>query len=126
MVSSSFGQCELDFTAAYNNGTDFTSIPKTFHALFQQGNAQGITFLASSGDNGAPDCVSEEFANAPGVIDGTNFVPASRIRRATRISRPWAAPTCRRRQRRLRTMSPASSENADFDPRLPACLPSTV
>ncbi len=44
VVSSSFGECELDFTAAYNGGTDFTSILKTFHAVFQQGNAQGITF----------------------------------------------------------------------------------
>ena len=58
VVSSSFGECELDFTAAYNGGTDFTSILKTFHALFQQGNAQGITFLASSGDNGGVPCVS--------------------------------------------------------------------
>jgi len=53
-VSSSFGECEQDFLPAANGGTDFTGILKTFHALFQQGNAQGITFLASSGDNGAP------------------------------------------------------------------------
>ena len=74
VVSSSFGECELDFLPAANGGTDFTSILKTFHSLFQQGNAQGITFLASSGDNGAPDCVSQAFADAPGVIPGTNFV----------------------------------------------------
>ena len=53
VVSSSFGECELDFTPAYNGGTDYTYILKIFHQLFVQGNAQGITFVASSGDNGA-------------------------------------------------------------------------
>jgi subtilase family serine protease len=120
VVSSSFGQCELDFTAAYNNGTDFTSIPKTFHALFQQGNAQGITFLASSGDNGAPDCVSQAFADAPGVINGTDFVlgvenPASDPN-ITAVGgtnlQSAATPTVNDVTR--------VSENADFDPRKPA------
>jgi len=120
VVSSSFGQCELDFTAAYNNGTDFTSIPKTFHALFQQGNAQGITFLASSGDNGAPDCVSQAFADAPGVINGTDFVlgvenPASDPN-ITAVGgtnlQSAATPTVNDVTR--------VSENSDFDPRLPA------
>lgn len=120
VVSSSFGQCELDFTAAYNNGTDFTSIPKTFHALFQQGNAQGITFLASSGDNGAPDCVSQAFADAPGVIPNTNFVlgvenPASDPN-ITAVGgtnlQTQATPTANDVTR--------VGENADFDPRLPA------
>jgi subtilase family serine protease len=120
VVSSSFGQCELDFTAAYNNGMDFTSIPKTFHALFQQGNAQGITFLASSGDNGAPDCVSQAFADAPGVIPGTNFVlgvenPASdpNITAVGGTNLQSAATPTANDVTRV-------SENADFDPRLPA------
>lgn len=120
VVSSSFGQCELDFTAAYNNGTDFTSIPKTFHALFQQGNAQGITFLASSGDNGAPDCVSRAFADAPGVINGTDFVlgvenPASdpNITAVGGTNLQTAATPTANDVTRV-------SENADFDPRLPA------
>jgi subtilase family serine protease len=120
VVSSSFGQCELDFTAAYNNGTDFTSIPKTFHALFQQGNAQGITFLASSGDNGAPDCLSQAFADAPGVIPGTDFVlgvenPASdpNITAVGGTNLQTAATPTVNDVTRV-------SENADFDPRLPA------
>ena len=120
VVSSSFGQCELDFTAAYNGGTDFTSIPKTFHALFQQGNAQGITFLASSGDNGAPDCVSKKFANAPGVIDGTDFVlgvenPASdpNITAVGGTNLQTAATPTVNDVTRV-------SENANFDPRVPA------
>jgi subtilase family serine protease len=120
VVSSSFGQCELDFTAAYNNGTDFTSIPKTFHALFQQGNAQGITFLASSGDNGAPDCVSRAFADAPGVISGTDFVLG--------VENPASDPNITAvGGTNLQTAGTPTvndvtrvSENADFDPRLPA------
>jgi subtilase family serine protease len=119
VVSSSFGECELDFTAAYNNGTDFTSILKTFHALFQQGNAQGITFLASSGDNGAPGCVSQKFADSPVLIDGTNFVLG--------VENPADDPNVTAvGGTNLQTVATPGvndatylSENADFDPRLP-------
>ena len=119
VVSSSFGECELDFTAAYNNGTDFTSILKTFHALFQQGNAQGITFLASSGDNGAPGCVSQKFADSPVLIDGTNFVLG--------VENPADDPNVTAvGGTKLQTVATPGvndatylSENADFDPRLP-------
>ena len=58
LVNSSFGECELEYTAAYNAGTDFTYILKEYHELFQQGVAQGITFSASSGDSGALLCPS--------------------------------------------------------------------
>jgi subtilase family serine protease len=120
VVSSSFGECELDFTAAYNNGTDFTGILKTFHALFQQGNAQGITFLASSGDNGAVPCFSQKLADSPVFINGTNFVlgvenPASDPN-VTAVGgtnlQTAATPTANDVTR--------VSENANFDPRLPA------
>jgi subtilase family serine protease len=65
VVSSSFGQCELDFIAAANDGTSFVSDLVTLHRLFEQGNAQGITFLASSGDNGAVPCLSPAFNSNP-------------------------------------------------------------
>ena len=118
VVSSSFGECELDFTAAYNGGTDFTSVLKTFHAAFQQGNAQGITFLASSGDEGAPACVSAAFANNP--TDGTNFVLG--------VENPASDPSVTAvGGTNLQTSATPGvddatykSENADFDPRLPA------
>ena len=117
VVSSSFGECELDFTAAYNNGTDFTSILKTIHALFQQGNAQGITFLASSGDSGAPSCVSQAFADSPVLIDGTNFVLG--------VQNPADDPNVTSvGGTNLQTVASPGvndstylSENADFDPR---------
>lgn len=72
VVSSSFGECELDFTAAANGGVDMTSIPKQIHQLVLQGNAEGITYLASSGDNGAVPCLSIAFDNNP--TNGTSFV----------------------------------------------------
>lgn len=56
LVSSSFGGCELSYTAAYNGGQSFLGILQAQHELFLQGNAQGITFLASSGDNAGKEC----------------------------------------------------------------------
>lgn len=118
VVSSSFGECELYYTAAYNGGVDFTGILKTYHSLFQQGNAQGITFLASSGDNGALDCVSAAFANNP--TNGTNFVPG--------VDSPADDPNVTAvGGTNLQTAATPGvddasyvSENANFDPRVPA------
>ncbi len=118
VASSSFGECELDFTPAYNGGVDFTGILKTFHALFQQGNAQGITFVASSGDNGGVPCVSAAFANNP--TNGTNFVPG--------VENPASDPNVTGvGGTNLQTAATPGindatylSENANFDPLLPA------
>jgi subtilase family serine protease len=86
VVSTSFGLCELYFTAAYNGGTDFTSLETEFHDIYRQGNAQGITFVNSSGDNGGLGCTDTTFATAttgvewaandPDVtaVGGTNLV----------------------------------------------------
>jgi subtilase family serine protease len=121
VVSSSFGQCELDFIAAANGGVDFTSIPKQYHALFQQGNAQGITFLASSGDNGAPACIPPAFQSNP-TTNGTSFVLG--------VENPAGDPNVTAvggtNLQTVGTPTPNdvtyASENADFDPRLPAQL----
>jgi subtilase family serine protease len=118
VVSSSFGECELDFVAAANGGEDFTYILQQFHALFQQGNAQGITFLASSGDNGAPACTSFAFDNNP--TNGTDYVLG--------VENPADDPNVTGvGGTNLQTVATPtandvtySSENADFDPRLPA------
>ena len=94
IVNMSFGGAELYYTAAYNSGTDLTSVLRQEDDLFAQGNAQGITFIASSGDAGAlaalpvscayapvPNCgqfvASVEFpASSPHVtgVGGTNLV----------------------------------------------------
>ncbi len=118
VVSSSFGECELDFTAAANGGEDFTFILRAQHAIFQQGNAQGMTFFASSGDSGAPECTSVAFDNNP--TDGTSFVLG--------VSNPASDPnvTGVGGTNLQSVASPTAddvtylSENADFDPRLPA------
>jgi subtilase family serine protease len=120
VVSSSFGECELDFTPAANGGTSFVSILKTFHRLFEQGNAQGITFLASSGDNGAPACIPPAFQSNPVNGGTTAFVLG--------VENPASDPnvTAVGGTNLQTTDSPTPndakyvSENANFDPRIPA------
>jgi subtilase family serine protease len=86
VVSMSFGQCELGFTAAFNGGVDMTGLVGLYEQLFKQGNAQGITFVAASGDGGALQCPSltkpvfAEGASHPATspevtaVGGTNLV----------------------------------------------------
>jgi len=73
VVSSSFGGCELAYTAAYNNGVDETYVLQLYHELFEQGNAQGISFLASSGDEAGLECPTANY-----VLNGTpgTFFPS--------------------------------------------------
>jgi subtilase family serine protease len=72
IVNSSIGGCELGYTAAYNGGVDFTYILQQYHEIFAQGNAQGITFVASSGDEGGLTCPTADYGN-PGA--SPTFVP---------------------------------------------------
>jgi len=73
IVNSSFGGCELAYTAAYNDGVDYTDLLRAQHEMFLQGNAQGITFVASSGDESGLECPSADY-----VTGGTapTFVPS--------------------------------------------------
>jgi subtilase family serine protease len=79
LVSTSFSLPEAFYTAEYNSGIDFTGIPRVFDELFKQGNAQGITFVASTGDfGGAPMPPLEYFTTPPKnpqVITG-HFLPS--------------------------------------------------
>jgi len=68
IVNSSFGGCELQYSPAYNNGVDYSDILKTYHEIFQQGNAQGITFVASSGDQGGLTCPSADYGTGPNPV----------------------------------------------------------
>ena len=67
VVSSSFGAAELYYTPAYNNGVDYRYLLHIYNEIFKQGNAQGITFVASSGDNGGLEAQA---------LDGTSFIPS--------------------------------------------------
>jgi subtilase family serine protease len=73
VLSQSFGGCELDYTAPYNAGVDYTGILKAYDALYEQGNAQGITFLASSGDEAGLECPS---ANYFAGATNAKFIPS--------------------------------------------------
>ena len=68
VLSASFGGCELFYFPKYNDGTDYRGILQAEHELFLQGNAQGITFLASSGDNAGKGCTTVSYivSGAPG------------------------------------------------------------
>jgi subtilase family serine protease len=57
-ISASFGECELLYFPSYNSGQDYRGVLRAYHELFMQGNAQGITFLASSGDSAGKGCPS--------------------------------------------------------------------
>jgi len=63
VVSSSFGGCELLYTSVYNNGADRKSVLHQYDAIFKQGNAQGITFVSSSGDRAGMDCPDTHYWN---------------------------------------------------------------
>jgi subtilase family serine protease len=55
VVNMSFAGPEAQYTAAYSNGVDMTGILGIYDDFFAEGNALGITFVASSGDWGGLD-----------------------------------------------------------------------
>ncbi|HTZ69678.1 MAG TPA: protease pro-enzyme activation domain-containing protein [Acetobacteraceae bacterium] len=61
ILSSSFGGCELFDFPKYNGGQDYRGILRAEDDLFLQGNAQGISFLASSGDSAGKECPSPAY-----------------------------------------------------------------
>jgi subtilase family serine protease len=116
VASSSFGGCELFYKPEYNGGVDLTGILNVYHALFQQGNAQGITFIASSGDNGALGCNTVDYI--VNQAQGTSFILG--------VSVPAADPnvTAVGGTNLVTSATPGpddatyQTENADFDPRV--------
>jgi subtilase family serine protease len=116
VVSSSFGGCEIAYTAAANNGTDYTYLLGIEHNIYVQGNLQGITFLASSGDNGAVPCYPAAFY-ASATAFTTNYVLG--------VESPASDPnvTGVGGTNLITTASPGindakySVENANYDPR---------
>jgi subtilase family serine protease len=79
LVSSSFGACELEYTGVYAEGRNDVGVLAAEHELFLQGNAQGITFIASSGDEGGRACPSSGYAynGTPGTFITSVSVPAA-------------------------------------------------
>lgn len=79
VLSASFGECELAYFPQFNKGQDYRGILVAYHELFLQGNSQGITFLASSGDSAGKACPSVDYAvyGKPGVFQAGVSTPAS-------------------------------------------------
>jgi len=78
VISASFGECELFYFPQYNHGVDQRGILRAYHELFLQGNSQGITFLASSGDSAGKACTTPNYLSGkPGVFIAGVSVPAS-------------------------------------------------
>jgi subtilase family serine protease len=77
VVNMSFSGPELLFAPSYNGGQDFRGILRAEDELFAQGNAQGITFVGSSGDTGAKT-VPALACFAPGATSKCGgFVPSA-------------------------------------------------
>jgi kumamolisin len=82
VVNMSFGGAELGYTAPYNSGVDYTYLLKIEDEIMAKGNAMGITFVASSGDQGALSLPSAAcfYDNAPtpcGTFQASAEFPAS-------------------------------------------------
>ena len=73
VVNSSFGGCELDYTASYNGGKA-SKTPSTYDSLIAQGVAQGITWTVSSGDwADSSQCLNTTYT---AVVKGVSFPAA--------------------------------------------------
>jgi subtilase family serine protease len=78
ILSASFGGCELFNFPRYNGGQDYRGVLRAEDALFMQGNAQGITFLASSGDSAGKECPNPAyFEGGPAHFKAGVETPAS-------------------------------------------------
>ena len=74
VVSSSFGGCEFPEVVpnAFNGWVSEGWVLNIEHQIYQQGNAQGITFLASSGDEGSLPCPTDLSATGYYASGGTS------------------------------------------------------
>ena len=82
VLSMSFGGPEKFYSPEYNDGQDYSGILQVFDDLFAQGNAQGISFVASSGDSGAlaippVACFDPAATSACGSMQPDVSIPAS-------------------------------------------------
>jgi subtilase family serine protease len=79
IVSTSYGEAELFFTAAYNGGVDLTGILAALHSTFLQGNAEGITYTVSSGDFAGRGAVEVGYLTHPNAGKTYSTVPGVEI-----------------------------------------------
>ncbi len=123
LVNSSFGGCELFYSAAYNGGQDFSGVLDQYNLLFEQGNAEGITFVASSGDSGGLACPDVNYVALP----ANGVTPSAPPRFGQGVEFPASSPyvTAVGGTNLITTYSPPSlnsayvSENGIGDPEIP-------
>ncbi len=74
VVSSSFGGCEFPEVVPnpFNGWISEGWVLNLEHEIYEQGNAQGITFLASSGDEGSLPCPTDLSASGYYASGGTS------------------------------------------------------
>ena len=82
IVSMSIGSPQNFYLPGYNGGVDYRPILRLYDALFKQGCAQGITFIAGSGDQGGLASPSANYFNndprdRPVFVRGVNFLSDS-------------------------------------------------
>jgi hypothetical protein len=94
VVNMSFGGPEIFYTPAYNDGTDFSFLLRVEDDLFAQGNAQGITFFAASGDEGALSAIPPRLLQSQGNLDMRQLLSLRRVPRLqpARHRRRWNQP----------------------------------
>ncbi len=74
VVNSSFGECEQYYAKnfSFNLGGQLWLLA-VYDSLFAQGNAQGITFVASSGDEGGAACAPPAYFDPANANAGKTF-----------------------------------------------------
>jgi len=82
VVTMSIGSPQNFYLPGYNGGVDYRPILRLYDALFKQGCAQGITFIARSGDQGGLASPSANYFNndaldRPVFVRGVNFLSDS-------------------------------------------------
>ena len=76
IVSTSYGECEYLFTAAYNGGPSFTGTLEALHDEFLRGNSEGITNAVSSGDDAGLPCPEVAYLTHPNAHKSYKNVPS--------------------------------------------------
>ena len=82
IVSMSIGGPQNVYLPGYNGGVDYRYVLRMYDALFKQGCAQGITFVAGSGDQGGLSSPSANYFNTdpndrPVFVRGVSFLSDS-------------------------------------------------
>jgi len=124
LVNSSFGECEKFYAADYNGGVDYYGILDTYDTLFEQGNAQGITFVVSSGDEGGLACPDPTYFSGdptatPKFVTGVSTPASSPHVTAVGGTNIATTPPPSPQTTPPTLTSKYVSENADGDPEVP-------